>query len=251
MACLAVSAVVNYQRKQTSIFAFTIIELLVVIAIIAILASLLLPVLGQAKRKAQSIACVNKVRQWGVALRMYTDDNQEKYPFDGTTRNPINAGPNKVAWYNSVARYIGSDALTNLYSSDRHPMPGKGSMFTCTRPTNLTLSAVPTVNKPFFMYGLNGRLVSDNRISCTEDKVMRPAQTVLFADNTEDRVPFVTGTNYLARHDRKISVAFIDGHVSSTKSNTLFRTRQLDSSARLEWRTNRLIYWYPEPGMAR
>ena len=231
--------------------AFTIIELLVVIAIISILASLLLPVLGQAKRKAQSIACVNKVRQWGLALRMYTDDNQEKFPFDGTTRNPINAGPNKLAWYNTTARYIGSDALTNLYSSNRHPMPGKGSMFTCTRPTNLVLQVTPTVNRPFFMYGMNGRLVSDSRIPSTEDHVQRPAQTILFTDNTEKRVPFVTGTNYLARHDLKISVAFVDGHSGSVKSNVLFRTRQLDASARREWRTNRLVYWYPEPGMAR
>ncbi|MGB0582792.1 MAG: type II secretion system protein, partial [Limisphaerales bacterium] len=123
--------------------AFTILELLVVIAIIAILASLLLPVLGQAKRKAQSISCVNKVRQWGLAVRMYTDDNQNKFPFDGTPRSPINAGPNKKAWYNTVASYIGSDSLTNLYATKRHPIPGKGSMFTCPRPTNLVLRVLP------------------------------------------------------------------------------------------------------------
>ena len=250
-ACLAVGPVVIHQFGKKHVRAFTIIELLVVIAIISILASLLLPVLGQAKRKAQSIACVNKIRQWGLALRMYTDDNQEKFPFDGTMRNPINAGPNKVAWYNSTASYIGSDALTNLYASNRHPMPGKGSMFTCTRPTNLMLRTLPTVNRPFFMYGMNGRLVSDSRIPSTEDKVMRPVQTILFTDNTENRVPYVTGTNYLARHDRKISVAFVDGHASSVKSNVLYRTRRMDASARREWQTNRLVYWYPEPGMRR
>lgn len=231
--------------------AFTIIELMVVIAIIAILASMLLPVLGQAKRKAQSIACVNKVRQWGMALKMYTDDHQEKYPYDGTSRMPINAGPNKGAWYNSAASYVGSDGLTNLYSSKRFPIPGKSSMFMCPRTTNLMLRSMPTINKPFFAYGMNGRLVSSRRIPITEDKLLRPVQTIVFADNSEGRIPFVTAGNYLARHDRKISVAFADGHVSSVKSNLLYRTRREDSSAKIEWSTNRQVYWYPDPSMPR
>ena len=60
--------------------AFTLIELLVVIGIIALLAALLLPVLGKTKEAGRSTACLSNLHQIGVALQIYVDGNDNRLP---------------------------------------------------------------------------------------------------------------------------------------------------------------------------
>jgi prepilin-type N-terminal cleavage/methylation domain-containing protein/prepilin-type processing-associated H-X9-DG protein len=59
---------------------FTLMELLVVIAIIAILAALLLPVLATSKQKARQTQCLNNLKQVGISITMYADDNTDHLP---------------------------------------------------------------------------------------------------------------------------------------------------------------------------
>jgi prepilin-type N-terminal cleavage/methylation domain-containing protein/prepilin-type processing-associated H-X9-DG protein len=59
---------------------FTLIELLVVIAVIAILMAILMPILNKVKEQAREISCRANLRQYGIAQKVYLDDNEESYP---------------------------------------------------------------------------------------------------------------------------------------------------------------------------
>ncbi|WDE96500.1 prepilin-type N-terminal cleavage/methylation domain-containing protein [Lentisphaera profundi] len=66
---------------------FTLIEILVVVAIIGILASLLLPALGQARKKSKLALCTSNIRQISTALYMYTTDNDSYLPYSHNVTN--------------------------------------------------------------------------------------------------------------------------------------------------------------------
>src|ERR1700748_3445474 len=71
-------------RKRSA--AFTLVELLVVIGIIALLISILLPALNNARRAAKEVQCMNNIRQIGQGAALYANSNKGSCPQDGDPR---------------------------------------------------------------------------------------------------------------------------------------------------------------------
>ena len=97
---------------------FTLIELLVVIAIIGILAALLLPALSLAKQRTWTVSCNSNLRQIGLGMKLFADDNSGLYPESGglipwgTTDVAPPDGSGKPGWLQQIVSYTQN---TNIY----------------------------------------------------------------------------------------------------------------------------------------
>lgn len=89
-------------RATAAIPAFTLVELLVVVAIIALLVSLLLPSLANARKAAKGTICLSGLRSMGQAVHMYADTNNDHFPISSHTAGSFGAPD---VWLTTLERY--------------------------------------------------------------------------------------------------------------------------------------------------
>ena len=196
------------------------IELLVVIAIIAILAALLLPALARAKSKAQKISCLNNLKQLGLGLQMYVDDNKDTTPQH--VGDVYNFTVNTSNYLGAVIPYLGSPNT---------------KVWTC--PTAKSSSGL-NLNTNETGYLGNG-VVINRKVSL----VRRPAAVVYIQELYEKRTyaylrpaivsPNVykewhyngtlttggSGEHYCIIHERTGNLLFTDGHAESRRGASM------------------------------
>ena len=126
--------------------AFTLIELLVVIAIVSILAAILFPVFVRAREKSRQTVCASNLRQVGIALLAYTQDNDESFP------NGINPAGGKFwagqGWAGQVGPYTRSAGVFRCPDDPTSPEMPQNAPVSYGYNINLVMSAPDATGKP-------------------------------------------------------------------------------------------------------
>ena len=209
--------------------ALTLIELLVVMAIIAILAALLLSVIGRVKASARAVTCRNNLRQWGTATQLYAADNGDRLPPDGTPNgSSINSG-----WYNDLPHILGLPPYGEMpWRTNASIDPGR-SLWIC--PSNTRRSN----GNNLFHYCLNKNVNGSgtgNQIRLVS--IPHPSVTVWLFDNGGLAAVAQWNNVHSNLHSRGAQFTFLDGHAAWFKNKEYwnFRTNQgLTNNPKLVW----------------
>ena len=212
---------------------FTLIELLVVIAIIAILAGLLLAVIGKVKAKSRGAQCLNNLKQWGMATQLFAEDNDGFLPRDGAP----NGTSMRFGWYVDLPKQMELPPYHQLeWRTNAAVNPGR-SVWVC--PSNKRRSN----GNNLFHYCLNRHVNGSGAGNQTILDSVKAAERVVWMFDNGGRAG-VAGPNNIHKniHNNGANFLFLDGHAERFNNDEYWdfaSGRGRTNNRELIWRPNR------------